>query len=527
MARERRLVGPPGTGKTTAIKTMVQNWVDNREYEPRDIVLTSFTRSAAAVLAGAVDIPRENISTLHAIAYRALGQPEIAEKGKLAKQWDEQARHLSWRISEASSDIDDGLTGPDSRVGKMLRDYSLARARQVPANHPLRTSTLQFATAWEAYKHETGSMDFTDLLEYALINFDGLPRNQPVFIIDEAQDMVPLQWALAREWGGDPDCEIFTVCGDGAQVLYSFAGADPTHFMIDLPEGQHEILPRSYRMPREIQDYAERYLKGRHSGTLADGRVYEPRPGGRPGRVVNRYGVTWREPSSLIAQIAPLVEEGRSVMLLASCSYMLAPTLRELRLAGLPFHNPYRLSNGAWNPLGAVARAQVDGSTSTVDRVLAFLGGSLLLWPEMVRAEHFVMRGAKKRIEETPELDVFFEWAGLPMIEAWKARDLRWLSGSVLPQYQRPLDYAAQIIARRGKDGLLDVPLVIPSTIHAAKGGEADVVVIFPDVSGAAMQEMWSREGRDAATRLGYVALTRAREEVWLTEPLSQRASLW
>jgi len=139
-----------------------------------------------------------------------------------------------------------------------------------------------------------------------------------------------------------------------------------------------------------------------------------------------------------------------------------------------------------------------------------------------------VMRGAKKRLETEATPDVLREWARPALVAAWEARDLDWLVARVLPQYQRPLEYAASIITKRGREGLLDVPRIIPSTIHAAKGGEADIVIIFPDVSQAGYLELYgSTEGRDAATRLGYVALTRAREELWLCQPVEAKVSMW
>ena len=528
MARERQILGPPGTGKTTYIKHLVEGWVDAGEYEAQDIVLTSFTRSAAAVLAGAVAVPRENIATLHALAFRALGSPPIAEKGKLAAQWDEQhATSPSWQVGSGAVDINDGLTGPDSKVGEMLRRYSLARARMVDAAHPLFVSSAPFAVAWEDFKTETESMDFTDLLDQAYQKWDGLPGMQPVLMVDEAQDMTPLQWRLAREWGGSADCELFMVAGDPAQAVYGFAGSDPAQFLIDLLPAQRELLPRSYRMPPEVQVHAERFLQ-RHSGSLSKERNYTPRQA--VGRVRQMLGATWRTPGSLIRHIEEAVTEGRSVMILATCAYMLQPILTRLRQDGLPFHNPYRRSNGAWNPLGAAHRSASDGEgqTSTVERLLSFLGGSVRLWPEMVRYQEFVMRGAKKRLEEEATPDVLREWGKAELIFAWEGRDLDWLGGHVLPQYQKPLDYAATIIKRRGRGSLLDIPQIIPSTIHAAKGGEADVVIIFPDVSQAGYLELYgSTEGRDAAIRLGYVALTRAREELWLCQPVAAKASMW
>jgi superfamily I DNA/RNA helicase len=56
--------------------------------------------------------------------------------------------------------------------------------------------------------------------------------------------------------------------------------------------------------------------------------------------------------------------------------------------------------------------------------------------------------------------------------------------------------------------------------VHTAKGGEADLVVMFPDVSGAAWTEMQnSVGGRDAAIRVGYVGMTRAKEELAICRP--------
>ena len=45
------------------------------------------------------------------------------------------------------------------------------------------------------------------------------------------------------------------------------------------------------------------------------------------------------------------LERGKNVMFLTSCGYMLRPIIAVLRKHGIPFHNPYRKSNGFWNPL--------------------------------------------------------------------------------------------------------------------------------------------------------------------------------
>jgi hypothetical protein len=61
-------------------------------------------------------------------------------------------------------------------------------------------------------------------------------------------------------------------------------------------------------------------------------------------------------------------------MLLASCSYMLRPLIGALRKRGVAFHNPYRKSNGFWNPLGVTRR------NSAANRLSALLSAHHCAW---------------------------------------------------------------------------------------------------------------------------------------------------
>ena len=63
------------------------------------------------------------------------------------------------------------------------------------------------------------------------------------------------------------------------------------------------------------------------------------------------------------------IDSGLSVMVLASCSYMLDPTIKELRKNGVVFHNPYRTKAGAWNPLKPPAK----GKVSSAEQVASFV----------------------------------------------------------------------------------------------------------------------------------------------------------
>ena len=67
---EDRVIGPPGTGKTTFLTQVITHEASQRGSDA--VVAVSHTRAAAAELAGRnAPIDRDNIATLHALAYRA------------------------------------------------------------------------------------------------------------------------------------------------------------------------------------------------------------------------------------------------------------------------------------------------------------------------------------------------------------------------------------------------------------------------------------------------------------------------
>lgn len=480
------------------------------EFDPEDFTLTSFTRAAAGVLAGRIEVPRHHIATLHALAYRSLGSPPLAEKGELARRWNEAHAALpQWQVGGGIASEEDGLAPPDSEVGEQLRLYSLARSRMVPYGHPLWQLSRDFAVEWNDWKQETGSVDFCDMLELASTHVDNPPT--AVLIADEAQDFVPLQWELARKWG--ERAEVFIAAGDPAQVLYSFAGSSPHDFLRELPQDHQRVLSHSWRLPSTILEHSERWLS-MHSGAVPLGREYRDR--GAPGSITYS-GATWRYPDDLLGELAG----AKSAMVLATCSYMLQPLVSLLRDAGIPFSNRYRRSNGSWNPLVAQADKK-----STAGMVAAFAEGKdPHAWVEMLKSEVFSVRTAKSMIKGGEDV------LGLLRPEhrdRFLARDLEWLASAVLPKYERPARFAARVIQRLGVGALTVEPAITVGTIHSVKGGEAEAVYLFPDVSQAGWIEMHgSTEGHDAAVRLGYVGMTRASERLVLCTAVDAKKGLW
>ena len=102
---------------------------------------------------------------------------------------------------------------------------------------------------------------------------------------------------------------------------------------------------------------------------------------------------------------------------------------------------------------------------------------------------------------------------------------LRWWSRRVAPAFHARVQFPVAAALAGGPDALEESPRVIVGTIHSVKGGEADVVFLFPDVSPAG-DAAYQRLGpqRDSVIRLFYVGMTRARHTLYICQRESSMA---
>ena len=94
---EHRIHGPPGTGKTTTLA----HWVGKaaERFGSDAVLVSSFTRAAAVEIASrGLAVDKDNVGTLHALCYRALGRPKIAEDS--LDDWNEYAPE--YRLSKGA-----------------------------------------------------------------------------------------------------------------------------------------------------------------------------------------------------------------------------------------------------------------------------------------------------------------------------------------------------------------------------------------------------------------------------------------
>jgi len=525
---EFRLHGPPGTGKTRAL---AESWIPKAadRFGGERVLVCSLTKTAAAEVAGRTDaVPRHNVGTLHAHCFRALGTPTIAESK--AGEWNALHPALALtgvgRPSIEEPDLDIDTRG--GRGDELMARAQVLRHRLIPRDD-WPEEVAGFQATWDAWKTQAGYLDFTDLIEHSLEAIERAPGDPAVLIVDEAQDSSALEIALVRRWGERAD--YFVLAGDGDQAIYGWRGAAASAFYgSEIPTERNYHLRQSWRVPRAVHHIATQWIAQCAHRYAVD---YEPRDHDGQARSLR---ATASNPRELIDDIELKLAEGRSCMVLVSCAFMLDRFSRALRARGVAFHNPYRKSNGAWNPLRAAPRL-VDflrGSRRAFgDTQRTWTWRELQRWLDLVRSEGTLVRGAKAQINrhlvdaisaqtrtQAEDLVEIFDreaLASLAVAMAGGADEVAWLEERALASKVRLIDYPGRVYKRGGVVALSAAPKLVVGTIHSVKGGEADVVYLAPDLSPAGMRHWLARgDERDSVVRTFYVGMTRAREELVL-----------
>ena len=276
------LLAGAGTGKTRAITHRIAYGVATGVYPPGRVMALTFTSRAAAELRSRLRLLGAGgiaARTFHAAALSQLGffwpqviggtMPRILEsKGRVLA---EAAGALRLKIDTAA--LRDLAAEIEWRkVSRLtLSQYAaVAATRSLPPTlSPEQVVELQ--QAYETAKDARRQLDFEDVLLVCAGMIESEPRvaqqvreQYRFFVVDEYQDVSPLQQALLDLWLGDRD--DLCVVGDASQTIYAFAGASP-HYLLGFGNRYRHAtvvrLEQNYRSSRAIVDTANRLMKGR------------------------------------------------------------------------------------------------------------------------------------------------------------------------------------------------------------------------------------------------------------------------
>lgn len=267
-----------GTGKTRAITYRIAYGVRTGVYHPYSVLAVTFTVRAAAEMAARLrllGVEGVQARTFHSAALRQLryfwptavgGQlPKLIENksslvGAVASRLGLPKERAAVRDYCAAIEMAAvGMVAPED-YGKWVKTTGL----QPPAG----ISTYDMADILRGYseaKKERSVIDFEDVLALTCGMIEERPdiagqiRSQyRFFVVDEYQDISPLQKHLLELWLGESNRDLCVV-GDAAQTIYSFAGATPEYlvnFAQEYPGAHTVTLSRDYRSTPQIVSFA-------------------------------------------------------------------------------------------------------------------------------------------------------------------------------------------------------------------------------------------------------------------------------
>ena len=520
----QEVVGPPGTGKTTYLANETRDALAQN----KRVAIVSLTRTAAAAVLrknirpGAVmnydDDDDLFVGTFHRAALAALGKPTL-----VAKHIDAFNEQYPMYATQSVGNIDAPLYYEAGRED-VVAEYNRLRAACVPFDDmPLGVqNAARVYESWKAGNRDEGAalVDFQDVIERAAYETDTMPGAPDILFLDETQDFSVAEVRLAQHWSRN--VERCVAVGDPDQCIYQWRGADP--FALEsIGAVRVGVLEQSYRLPRAVHRYSQDKIR---KVSKRQDALFAP----RDAEGVQRYlpSASPNYPTRIVAEIAADLDAMRfndqfkpaTYMILATCSYQLEQTVKELKKAGLPFHNPYRPEQGFWNPI-----QRRRGTVSYLERLASFggvwSGEYVRKWVEMVLLDRVFKKPHPSRqwlkTANFATRSDFLQSLTDEAREAWLACDYAWLERpDVLASQWRGRDpYARRIIEKRGPLEAEQRPRITVGTIHSVKGGEADIVYVMPELSVIAREGFeTSTQDRDAIWRTWYVGFTRARQEL-------------
>ena len=495
--RTIKYFGPPGTGKTTTLLRQIEQHLD-QGVAPDQIAFISFSVKAAnegkerARMRFGLDKDElVYFCTSHAFCKRAMGITRVMEGADIKEFLENYSfpltqhyhgntrKSLEAMLEDPYFQIIENAKSNCNSVGvERLKTGLKQRQKVVPSMLEL------IDRAWAQYREEQGIFSFADMI-LEFINKGRVPPLQ-VLVVDEAQDLAELNWRLIEKLMSV--VPVSYIAGDDDQAIYEWNGARPDRFIA--MQGNTTVLDQSFRVPIQIHKGAEK-IAGRISNRQA--KTYLPRP--EEGSLEHLHS----------AEFLPL-EEGEW-LILASCDYMLDKNRKHLIDKGIPFsHNTFRYipfpmiqAIDGWKKLNREHTKITVGELETVYRYLT---------KNEVRRGFLSAPGKeedKQRTLSKKEVVSAFGLAEECLGRSWEE------------QYAKKINEERRAFIKKAfknNEDLYGEPRVALSTIHKAKGGEADNVAILLDLSPA--QKLNAVLNADSLHRQFYVAVTRAKENLFL-----------
>lgn len=325
------IIAGAGTGKTRTITYRIAHLIDQGFATTNSVLALTYTSRAAGEMRDR--LASMNIGGVQAMTFHA------AARRQLRYFWPQIAGDVKWKLLDSAFPVvaraARSVTNTPSKdtIRDLLNEIEWAKSSLLGADGYAayvdsidRTPPLPAEQVAEVYRRyeqlktsdEGMHLDFSDLLLHVAGAMENAPavaeefrQRYRTFVVDEYQDVTPLQQRVLEGWLGDRD--DLTVVGDANQTIYSFTGATPQYlldFSRHFPNAHVVKLQRDYRSTPQVTTLANQVIgaaKGRIAGTRLELQGMRE-PGPEP--IFREFESDPAEAREIAGQILTLLDQG-------------------------------------------------------------------------------------------------------------------------------------------------------------------------------------------------------------------------
>ncbi|MCG5216613.1 ATP-dependent DNA helicase UvrD2 [Streptosporangium soli] len=513
-----------GTGKTRAITHRIAHAVRTGVVDPQGVLAVTFTTRAAGELRQRLRMlgaPGVQARTFHAAALRQLtyfwpkvigGDPPSIIQSKLPLLID--ACRLIRKNPDKSELRDIASEIEWAKVTQLAPDDYAAGAAKAGRASPVPVEEVaRLYEAYERLRRERHLLDFETILELTAAVMTEhrevaaqIRQQYRYFVVDEYQDVNPLQKLLLDTWLGGRD--DVCVVGDPNQTIYSFTGATPrylTGFAVEHPDAAVIKLVRDYRSTPQVVGLANRILaKARTPHRL---ELIAQRPDG-PDPVFTEFDDEAAEGEGVARAVRKLMDTGTPASEIA--------VLFRVNAQSEVYEQAFKSAGVSYLLRGAERFFE----RPEVRQAVVLLRGaarSAAAEDDLAPTVHHILAGIGLTPEPPGGGTARERWESLNAL-AELAEDLA-TKGADLPAF------VAELERRASEQHAPPIEGVTLASLHAAKGLEWDAVFLVGVTDG--MLPIIYAETPDQIEeerRLLYVGVTRARAHLRLSWALARSA---